>query len=181
MHIINIIQVSLVEFKKKKCWINCVKLTQLSVFVVFWEPFANTFLLERNKLFFFDPQNQQSSKFCPVEQSWSSVLLYHSLELSWWLQKSILLVELLFQWGKIMYLNLSSANLSIICRKLKLSIFAIFCWFSSKSKKIDSLIMHFRVKNKMNDLSHAFRYWINKVPYTSLMNSTKVIEHCFTV
>ena len=43
-------------------------------FVVFWEPVANTFLLERNKLIFFDPKNQHSSKFCSIECSPLSLL-----------------------------------------------------------------------------------------------------------
>ena len=37
--------------------------TNYQFFVVFWEPFADTILLERNKLFFFQTKNLQSSKF----------------------------------------------------------------------------------------------------------------------
>ena len=70
-------------------------------FVAFEKPLADTFLLERNKLFFFDPKFQQNKKFCPIELSRSSAPLYHCLELSLQLQKSILLVEVLHQRGKI--------------------------------------------------------------------------------
>ena len=42
---------------------------KLSVFLAFEEPFADTSLLERNKLFFFDPKNQQSNELCPSELS----------------------------------------------------------------------------------------------------------------
>ena len=44
--------------------------TNYQIFVVFRKPFHNVFLLGRKKLlFFFNPNNQQSSKVCPVEQS----------------------------------------------------------------------------------------------------------------
>ena len=43
--------------------------TNYQFFVAFEEPFADTFLLEWNKLFFFNPKNQQNSKFSPIELS----------------------------------------------------------------------------------------------------------------
>ena len=41
-------------------------------------------------------------------------------------------------------------------------------------------MMQTRIKKTINDL-HAFRYCINKVPHTSRVYWTKVIEYCFTV
>ena len=70
MDIMNIIQVCLVEFKMGEMLNKLRKIhTNYQFFVAFEEPFADTFLLERNKLFFSDPKNQQNSKFYSIEPS----------------------------------------------------------------------------------------------------------------
>ena len=70
MQIMNIFQVSLAEFRKEEM-LNKLREnhTNYQFFIVFWEPFANTFLLEKNKLVFFDPKNQQSNRAIMIQCS----------------------------------------------------------------------------------------------------------------
>ena len=89
INIMKIVQVLLVGLEKKKCWIHCAKTTQIVSFVMF--PLNHG--IKRNSWNDFFPQNQQTRKFCPIGQSWSSDLLYHCLKLIYLLQKSTLLVE----------------------------------------------------------------------------------------
>ena len=75
----NNIQVLLVEIKKRKCYVYCIKVTQIISFGSFFESCAATFFEKRTVETFFFHKKQQSSKFCPIEES--SVLLHHCMEL----------------------------------------------------------------------------------------------------
>ena len=147
MNNMNVFQFSQKELYKKKCWINSENLQKLSIFCSFRETFCRYLFVKKEQLDLFLPK--EPAKF---EVSSISATLVRCSPLSL-LGADLIIAKEEVSWGflsagwDLICLHLSSRLLSINCKCVNLSIVAIFDWFTSKNKEIDSLIMHFRIKN----------------------------------